>query len=233
MEPTEETRPRRPVYPALTAAWWRLFFSSLGDALLITLIVCAFLSITINLIFSPPEERSIGWLSSDLAWVEGFSILLAVLICAIVTATNDFQKEQKFQALYELSSTNKTADVLRSGARTTISAREIVVGDIIFLEAGMLIQADGVLLESNSMEVDESSLIGESEHRIKDSIANCVQFKEAHASSGESDEGGALPSPFLLSGTLVTALLPRLWQVKGSICVWGSGLNRRWGRYKR
>lgn len=168
--------------------------------------VCAFASIGINLLFSPAEERSIGRLGTEQAWVEGSSILLAVLICSFVTATNDFQKEQKFRALYELGCTNKRVDVLRNGSRVSIPAGDIVVGDIVFLQAGMELEADGVLLEGNSIEVDESSLMGESEHRVKDCLANCLQFKEAHGSVDGSDQTAAQPSPFVLSGTFVAEL---------------------------
>ena len=59
-------------------------------------------------------------LSSDPAWIEGVAILLAVVISSLVTATNDYQKANKFRELYEHEQEKKEVEVVRAGKRTAI-----------------------------------------------------------------------------------------------------------------
>jgi magnesium-transporting ATPase (P-type) len=65
--------------------FWQLFFGALEDFTMRILIVAGFLSIGIEVGTAKPENRGT-------AWIEGFAVLMAVLICAIVTSVNDYQK---------------------------------------------------------------------------------------------------------------------------------------------
>jgi magnesium-transporting ATPase (P-type) len=65
--------------------FWELFCGALEDLTMRILIVASFLSIAIEVGAAKPEKRST-------AWVEGFAVLMAVMICATVTAVNDYQK---------------------------------------------------------------------------------------------------------------------------------------------
>ncbi|KAH9270232.1 hypothetical protein BASA83_007569 [Batrachochytrium salamandrivorans] len=94
-------------------------------------------------------------------WIEGFAIVLAVLIVLSVTAGNDWSKDRRFKKLLLLQ-TDKRCRVLRSGIRSEISSWDILVGDVIELVAGDEIPADGVFISGNRLVVDESPLTGES-----------------------------------------------------------------------
>lgn len=87
-------------------------------------------------------------------------ILVVVIINAILGTLQHIKAEQSLQSLKKLSS--PTAKVLREGHRLEIDSTEIVPGDILYLDAGDFISADGRILESHSLQVNESSLTGES-----------------------------------------------------------------------
>lgn len=93
-------------------------------------------------------------------YIEGVAILTAVFIVAIVTAINDYEKERQFESLSE-ENDNVDALVIRDGISQQISVRDIVVGDLVCIEAGDQIPCDGVLLSCDGLELDESALTGE------------------------------------------------------------------------
>lgn len=93
-------------------------------------------------------------------YIEGVAILTAVFIVAIVTAINDYEKERQFESLSE-ENDNVDALVIRDGVSQQISIRDIVVGDLVCIEAGDQIPCDGVLLSCDGLELDESALTGE------------------------------------------------------------------------
>lgn len=91
----------------------------------------------------------------------GMGVILSVLVLNAVLGTVQYVKAEKsLSALKALSS--PTCKVLRDGAVTVIPSEDVVVGDVIVLEAGDLIVADGRVLNSYSLQVNESSLTGES-----------------------------------------------------------------------
>ena len=143
-------------------------------------------------------------LPSDPAWIEGVAILLAVVISSLVTATNDYQKANKFRELYEHEQEKKEVEVIRAGKRTAINPEDIVVGDLLILQAGMEVQGDGVLIEANEVEIDESSMSGESEPQRKDILRRCLIEKEKGSSRFQPDYFTTVPSPVILSGTKVS-----------------------------
>ncbi|WP_251423909.1 MULTISPECIES: cation-translocating P-type ATPase [Lactococcus] len=93
-------------------------------------------------------------------------ILLIVIINVIVAHLQEERAETALSALKKLSAPNST--VIRSGKLSTIPSEELVVGDLIQLNAGEQVGADVRLLSANSLQVDESSLTGESEAIEKD-----------------------------------------------------------------
>ena len=94
--------------------------------------------------------------------VESTIVIFAVLILnAILGTVQHFKAEKSLESLKAMSS--PTAKVLRDGKRTVIPSAQIVPGDIVELEAGDMVVADGRILENYSLKVNESSLTGESE----------------------------------------------------------------------
>ena len=88
-------------------------------------------------------------------------ILVVIVINAILGTVQHIKAEESINSLKSLSSPK--TKVLRNGEKVELSSEEIVPGDIIFIEAGDLVPADGRVLDSFSLLVNESSLTGESE----------------------------------------------------------------------
>ena len=93
--------------------------------------------------------------------VESTVVILAVIILNAILGTVQHAKAEKsLDSLKSLSSPN--AKVLRDGQKVEIPSSKVVPGDILYLEAGDLVVADGRILENYSLQVNESSLTGES-----------------------------------------------------------------------
>lgn len=176
-----------------------LVWDALGDTTLRILLIAGVVSLVIGLTLD--DHRSRGW-------IDGFAILVAVLIVTQVTAMNDYQKERKFAKLQQEHSNRKAVTVVRAGERQRKHPEELLVGDLMEVTAGMAVPADGVLISSSQVEVTEAAMTGESDALKKASLAYCL-----------SPEGCSDPSlsPVLLSGTsasqgfglmLVTAVGP-------------------------
>ena len=91
------------------------------------------------------------------------AIVVAVLLVMVVTAINDWKKEKQFRGLQEVIEDSKTYSVMKSGEVVEVSERSLVVGDIMILKYGDKIPADGILLRSSELLVDESSMTGEND----------------------------------------------------------------------
>ena len=76
--------------------------------------------------------------------MEGTSILLAVVIIVTVTSGNNWVKEKQFQKLNAIA-TKKLVNVLRNGDWVNISAYDMLVGDIQYVDTGEILSVDGVL----------------------------------------------------------------------------------------
>lgn len=97
-------------------------------------------------------------------------ILVVVIINAILGTIQHIKAEQSLKSLKALSS--PTAKVLRNGNKLEIPSRELLVGDILYLDAGDYVSADGRMIENFSLQINESSLTGESESVLK--ITNII-----------------------------------------------------------
>lgn len=92
-------------------------------------------------------------------------ILVVVIINAILGTVQHIKAEQSLRSLKALSS--PIAKVLRNGSKIEIPSKELLVGDILYLDAGDYVSADGRIVENYSLQVNESSLTGESESVLK------------------------------------------------------------------
>ena len=92
-------------------------------------------------------------------FVEGYVILFIVFINTIISVVQQKKAEASIEALKSMSS--PTAHVIRNNAEVIIPASEIVVGDIVILDAGSVVPADMKLLESANLKIQESALTGE------------------------------------------------------------------------
>lgn len=96
---------------------------------------------------------------------DAMSIVAIILIEVVLGAVQEYKAEKSLAALNQLSAPQTR--VLRSGTELLISSKGLVPGDIVLLEAGNSVPADGRILESNLLEAIEASLTGESTAVIK------------------------------------------------------------------
>lgn len=179
--------PDRPV-----RSFYEMLREALGDETLIILMVCAVVSLVLEMGLASPAERAT-------AWIDGTAILAAVAIVSLVQAYSNHKQELQFAAVNRIKSVYDVA-VVRGGAVSRMKNTDLVVGDVVLLEQGDRIPADGLCLESDAMKVDQSTANGESEAVMK-----------------------GIEDPFLISNTHVT-------EGRGRMLVTCVGLNSHQGR---
>ena len=126
---------------------WKMFLESFKDPLVIILLVAAIVQVFLG------------------EFVESIIIFVVVILNSILGVTQTRKAESSLDSLKKLSS--PSAKVLRNGKKITIPVRDIVVGDIVFLEAGDYIPADGRIIEAQTLKVVEGMLTGEAEAVLK------------------------------------------------------------------
>ncbi|KAK8339281.1 hypothetical protein V6Z12_A08G023800 [Gossypium hirsutum] len=169
-------------------SFWRFVWEACQDLTLMILVVAAVASLALGIKTEGPKE----------GWYDGGSIAFAVFLVIIVTAISDYRQSLQFQKLDE-EKRNIHLEVVRGGRRVEISIYDIVVGDIIPLNIGDQVPADGILISGHSLAIDESSMTGESDIVQKDA-----------------------KQPFLMSGCKVA-------DGSGTMLVTGVGINTEWG----
>ncbi|KAJ2741436.1 plasma membrane calcium [Coemansia sp. BCRC 34301] len=148
--------------PADSRSFLGLVWDTLHDKMLILLIVAAIVSLGIGIyqdvrVTGDPAEDS-----QDVHWVEGFAIIVAIAVITLVSSINDYQKEKQFRKL-NAKKNNRRVRVTRGGQERLVSSNCILVGDIMHIEPGDILCADGVVLSSSNLKCDESSVTGESD----------------------------------------------------------------------
>lgn len=186
----------KPIIVAKT--WWYFAWDALKDFLLRALLVAGVASIIL--------ETSMNAEHRQIAWIEGFAILLAVFVITVVTATNNLKKEKEFLNLNEQAESGKTITIIRNGERMEdVSFEECLVGDIVLVKSGMENPADAVLVEGFSIKMDESSVTGESKAMTKLTLSECLAKKQQAFAKLGGDRLAAheVASPVILAGTKV------------------------------
>lgn len=133
-------------------------------------------------------------------WFEPVAILIAVLLVTIVQATNDWSKDRQFRSLNKTKN-NFNVKVVRGGEETQIRNYDVLVGDVVILDTGDQVPADGVYISGFDLRLDESGVTGESDP-VKKNL--------------ERD-------PFLFSGCRVTDGV-------GRMLILSTGMNSEWGK---
>ena len=171
---------------------FQVFLEQFKDLLVIILIVAALISMV----------------SGN---VESTVVIFAVIIMNAILGTIQHEKAEKsLDSLKSLSS--PIAKVMRGGKKMEIDSRDVVPGDILLLEAGDLVVADGRVLESYSLQVNESSLTGESTNVDK----KAVQLEEDKVALADQVN-------MVFSSSLVTL-------GRGVVVVTGTGMNTEIGK---
>ena len=175
------------------ASFLELFIGAMEDITLLILLAAALVSLIIGAVTDP-----------EAGWIEGVAIFIAVFLVATLTAGNNYTKELQFRALEKSAQSDERASVLRAGSIERINPNDIVVGDILVLQAGDSIPADCVVFDNSKCKVNESGLTGEPDDLKK---------------SQETD-------PFLISSCLITEC------EETRAVVIGVGLRSQWGKIK-
>ncbi|HBB34721.1 MAG TPA: ATPase, partial [Cyanobacteria bacterium UBA9273] len=137
---------------------WQILWEQLTATVVLVLIVAAVVSAVLG------------------EYKDAIAILAIVTFNAFLGFRQEYQAERAIVALKKLAV--PTVKVRRQGMVEQISARELVPGDIVLLEAGNLVPADCRLLESFNLRISEASLTGESEPTDKDARDMVVASKE-------------------------------------------------------
>lgn len=125
---------------------WKLFLEKFKDPIIRILLVAAFLSLVISIMHQE--------------YAETIGIFAAIFLATGVGFWFEMDANKKFDLLNQVND-DVLVKTLRNGNIHEIAKRDIVVGDIVVLETGEEVPADGVLLEAISLQVNESTLTGE------------------------------------------------------------------------
>ena len=125
----------------------RRFLEQLADPMILILLGAAAVS------------GVLAWLQND-SFTDVIIILAVVLVNAVLGVYQENKAEKAIEALQEMSAA--TSRVLRDGKLCVLKSEDLVVGDVVLLEAGDAVPADGRLLQAESLQVEESALTGES-----------------------------------------------------------------------
>ncbi|KAK8635452.1 hypothetical protein V6N13_004189 [Hibiscus sabdariffa] len=175
-------------YPRKKGSFWRFVWQACQDITLMILVVAAVASLALGIKTEGIKD----------GWYDGGSLVFAVLLVILVRAISDYKQSLHFQKLYE-EERNKHLEVVRGGRRVKISIYDVVVGDVVPLNIGDQVPADGILISGHSLAIDESPMTGES----------AIVHKDAK-------------EPFLMSGCKVA-------DGSGTMLVTAVGINTDWG----
>ena len=196
--------------PPLRKPWWTLYLQKFNDPVIRILIVAAGIAIAAG--------------AFDGAYIEGLGILCAIILSTALAFLNEYKAAREFDLL-DRSSDDIPVRVVRDGRNMSIPRRDVVVGDVAFFEAGQEIAADGNLIESVNLLIDESRMTGESEP-VEKSAQGVTHDSPASTDSQKNPVSRAYAAYRLLRGTIVA-------DGYGKICVTEVGDKTEAGRSAR
>ena len=170
---------------------WKLFLESFKDPLVIILLIAALVQIFLGEV------------------VESIIIFIVIILNSILGVTQTKKAEGSLESLKKLSAPK--AKVIRDNQKQTIEGRQLVPGDIVILEAGDYIPADGRIIEAQTLKIVEGMLTGESEPVLK------------HSEKIDEDVGIGDQKNMVFSGSLVV-------YGRGTFVVTSTGMNTEMGK---
>ncbi len=169
--------------PPAKAPLWLQFLDKFRDPLIIILLIAGALSILISCY----EYFGLG--DGPTVFFEPVGIFLAIMLATGLSFYFEYQADKEFAILNKVND-DEPVEVIRDSNTTQIPRREVVVGDIVIINTGEEIPADGELMESTLLNVDESTLTGE---------PMCAKTTVA----SEFDSQATFPSNHVMKGTKV------------------------------
>ena len=170
---------------------WKLFLESFKDPLVIILLIAAIVQIFLGEV------------------IESIIIFIVIMLNSILGVTQTKKAEGSLESLKKLSAPK--AKVIRDNQKQTIEGRELVPGDIVILEAGDYIPADGRIIDAQTLKIVEGMLTGESEPVLK------------HNEKIDEDIGIGDQKNMVFSGSLVV-------YGRGIFIVTSTGMNTEMGK---
>ena len=156
---------------------WHLYFEKYQDPMIRILLVAAVVSL------------ALAFVKQD--FVETLGIIFAIILATTVGFFFERDAARKFDVLTQLGE-EQPVKVVREGKVVEIPRREVVVGDVVIVETGDEVPADGQLFEATDLQVDESSLTGEP-----------MTTKAVDHGDGSHDPDEAYPKDMLLRSSMV------------------------------
>lgn len=177
--------------PPRRQSMWRLYIEKYQDPMIRILLVAAVVSL------------ALAFVKQD--FIETLGIIFAIILATTVGFFFERDAARKFDVLTQLGE-EQPVKVVREGKVVEIPRREVVVGDVVIVETGDEVPADGQLFESTDLQVDESSLTGEpittkESLPLSPSIATPHSDFESKKEKENSDE--AYPKDMLLRSSMV------------------------------
>lgn len=203
---------RLPIKKSLSI--WRLFWNAYNDRILIILTIAAVISLALGVYEAVGQPRKPGD-PQPLDWVEGLAIEVAVVIVVLVTGLNDYRREKQFVAL-NAKKDDRQVKAVRSGKSILISVYDVMVGDVLHLESGDAVPADGILIDGHGIRCDESSATGESDSMRKTGGEEVWTRILEETATSKLD-------PFIISGSKVL-------EGVGTYLVTSVGINSSFGK---
>lgn len=159
--------------PPARTPLWRLYLDKYNDPIIRILLVAA--AVSLALAFVEGE------------FIEAIGIFIAIFLATSIGFYFERDAARKFDVLTALGE-EQAVKVVRGGRVREIARRDVVVGDVVIIETGDEVPADGVLIGSTALQIDESALTGE---------------PIAGKHTGAADEGAAYPPDVVLRSTMV------------------------------
>ncbi len=157
--------------------WWRLYLEKFKDPIIRILMVAAVVALLVGL--------------HEGEFIEGIGILVAIFLSTGLSFFNEYRAAREFDILNQVSDSEEYT-VIRDRRHQLVAKKDLVVGDIVLVEQGAEIPADGRVVDAVSLQLNESSLTGES-----------VPVGKRPGGDGE-DSGLAYPRNVVLRGTTVS-----------------------------
>ncbi|MDE7120223.1 MAG: haloacid dehalogenase, partial [Muribaculaceae bacterium] len=212
---------------------WRRFLEKFGDPLIIILLVAGVMSVGISCY----EYWGLG--HGAAVFFEPAGIFVAILLATGLAFVFELKADREFALLNQVND-DEPVQVVRQGLATQVPRRDVVVGDIVILNTGEEVPADGVLTEAVSLNVDESTLTGEPAARKttdpahfdhdatfpSDSVMRGTKVMEGHGvmrvtAVGDATENGKVFTASQIDNSVKTPLNEQL-EGLGRLVTWAS-----------
>ncbi|CAK4679236.1 hypothetical protein LEN26_013826 [Aphanomyces euteiches] len=169
----EATFGRNYIQPPRPATILELMWEAFHDTTIIVLTLSGLVSLILGLTMEGESAE----------WIEGTSILFAVLLVITVSAVNDYQKEKQFAALNAVKD-DERIKVIRNGEPCEVSKYDILVGDVVRVDLGDILPADGLVFDESDLKIDESAMTGETDLLKKSRVEAPIMYSGTRVMEG-------------------------------------------------